>query len=467
MLKVIDKEGRQMGRLNTIILAAGYGKRMKSKLPKVLHKVSGVPMIQHVVDLAKCIESDSIICVVGHGKERVESALEGQDLLFVEQAVQLGTGHAVKMAEAYIETGDILVLFGDAPLLSERTLRAFIDHHRVGGYQASLISTIFEDPTGYGRIVRDTAHQFHKIVEHKDASEAQLNIKEINSGIGLFDALELNEALNALKNDNIQGEYYLTDVFEVIKNKGCKVSAYITNDPTEVMGVNDRLALAEAESYHQNKIKKYWMLEGVTMVSPESIYIEKYVQIGQDTILQQGTQLKGLTIIGEDCIIGPNADIIDTEIGKHVKVKYSTLIESKIDDQSVIGPYAYLRPKSIVGKDVKIGDFVEVKNSTIGDGTKISHLTYVGDGKIGKNVNLGCGVVFVNYNGLSKGLTEVDDNAFIGCNTNLIAPVKVGKNAYVAAGSTITEDVPDGALAIARERQVNKTDWSNKYQKNK
>jgi len=203
------------------------------------------------------------------------------------------------------------------------------------------------------------------------------------------------------------------------------------------------------------------------MVSPESFYIEKYVQIGQDTILQQGTQLKGLTIIGEDCIIGPNADIIDTEIGKHVKVKYSTLIESKIDDQSVIGPYAYLRPKSIVGKDVKIGDFVEVKNSTIGDGTKISHLTYVGDGKIGKNVNLGCGVVFVNYNGLSKGLTEVDDNAFIGCNTNLIAPVKVGKNAYVAAGSTITEDVPDGALAIARERQVNKTDWSNKYQKNK
>lgn len=460
-------EGRQMGKLNTIILAAGYGKRMKSKLPKVLHKVSGVPMIQHVVDLAKRVESDAVVCVVGHGREMVENALEGQNLIFVEQNVQLGTGHAVKMADAYIDTGDILVLFGDAPLLSEMTLHAFIEHHRVGGYQASLISTIFDDPSGYGRIVRDASNQFDKIVEHKDATEAQLAIKEINSGIGLFDAAFLKEALTDLKNDNTQGEYYLTDVFEVIKNKGGKVSAYITNDNTEVMGVNDRLALAEAESYHQNKVKRHWMLEGVTMVSPESIYIEKYVQIGQDTILHQGTHLKGRTIIGEDCIIGPYADITDTEISNNVKVKHSTITESKIDDKSVIGPYAYLRPKSIVGKDVKIGDFVEVKNSTIGDGTKISHLTYVGDGKVGKNVNLGCGVVFVNYNGLSKGLTEVDDDAFIGCNTNLIAPVKVGKKAYVAAGSTITEDVPDGALAIARERQVNKTDWSNKYQKNK
>ena len=456
-----------MGKLNTIILAAGYGKRMKSKLPKVLHKVSGVPMIQHVVDLAKSIESDAIICVVGHGRELVESALEGQNLTFVEQEVQLGTGHAVRMADAYIESGDSLVLFGDAPLLSETTLHAFIEHHRSGGYQASLISTIFEDPSGYGRIVRDTSYQFDRIVEHKDASEVQQTIKEINSGIGLFDAKLLKEALNDLKNDNTQGEYYLTDVFEIIKNKGGKVSAYITTDNTEVMGVNDRLALAEAESYHQSKIKRHWMLEGVTMVSPESIYIEKYVQIGQDTIIHQGTQLKGKTIIGEDCIIGPYADITDTEINNFVKVKHSTIMESKIDEKSVVGPYAYLRPKSIVGKDVKIGDFVEIKNSTIGDGTKISHLTYVGDGKVGKNVNLGCGVVFVNYNGLSKGLTEVDDDAFIGCNTNLIAPVKVGKKSYVAAGSTITEDVPDGALAIARERQVNKTEWSNKYQKNK
>lgn len=456
-----------MESLKTIILAAGYGKRMKSKLPKVLHKVSGVPMIQHVVDLAQTIGSDQIICVVGHGKEMVEVELANQNITFVEQEVQLGTGHAVRVADAFINEGDILVLFGDAPLLSETTLKAFIKHHHEGGYQASLISTLFEDPTGYGRIVRDSSGEFDKIVEHKDASEQIRLIKEINSGIGLFDAKQLKIALNALKNDNIQGEYYLTDAFEVIKHNGGKISAFITEDNAEVMGVNDRLALAEAELYHQNKIKRHWMLEGVTMISPETIYIEKYVQIGQDTIIQQGSQLKGKTIIGEDCVIGPYADVVDTIIKNNVKIKHSTVTESSIDEKTVVGPYAYLRPKSIVGKDVKIGDFVEVKNSTIGDGTKISHLTYVGDGKVGKNVNLGCGVVFVNYNGLSKHLTEIEDDVFVGCNTNLIAPVKVGKSAYIAAGSTITEDVPEGALAIARERQVNKTDWSNKYQKNK
>jgi len=456
-----------MKELKTIILAAGYGKRMKSKLPKVLHKVSGVPMIQHVVDLAQTIGSNQVICVVGHGKEMVESTLANQNLTFVEQTVQLGTGHAVKMAEAFIEEGDILVLFGDAPLLSETTLKAFIQHHTEGAYDASLISTIFEDPTGYGRIVRDDSGDFDRIVEHKDASPEVRLVKEINSGIGLFDAKRLKETLNALKNDNVQGEYYLTDVFEVIKNTGGKISAFITADNTEVMGVNDRLALAEAELYHQNKIKRHWMLEGVTMISPETIFIEKYVEIGQDTIINQGTQLRGKTIIGEDCVIGPYADIVDTIIKNNVKIKHSMVTESIIDEKTVVGPYAYLRPKSIVGKDVKIGDFVEVKNSTIGDGTKISHLTYVGDGKVGKNVNLGCGVVFVNYNGSSKHLTEIEDDVFVGCNTNLIAPVKVGKNAYIAAGSTITEDVPENALAIARERQVNKADWSNKYQKNK
>ena len=456
-----------MKNLCTIILAAGYGKRMKSKLPKVLHKVSGVPMIQHVVDLANQVGSDEVVCVVGHGRELVENTLEGQNLKFVVQEVQLGTGHAVKVAEEYINEGDILVLFGDAPLLSEKTLAAFIKHHREGQYDASLISTLFEDPSGYGRIVRGIDGDFDRIVEHKDADETILAIKEINSGIGLFDASKLKWALSELKNNNQQGEYYLTDVFEVIKRNAGSISAYITEDNTEVMGVNDRLALAEAEKYHQDRIKKNLMLEGVTMICPESIYIEKYVKIGQDTIIEPGTQIKGKTIIGEDCIIGPYAEIVNSVIKNGVKIKHSTVLSSSIDDQSNVGPYAYLRPKSIVGKHVKIGDFVEVKNSTIGDETKISHLTYVGDGIIGKNVNLGCGVVFVNYNGKDKSLTEVGDDVFIGCNTNLIAPVKVGNHAYVAAGSTITEDVPDHALAIARERQVNKTDWSNKYQKNK
>lgn len=455
-----------MGKLKTVILAAGYGKRMKSKLPKVLHKVSGVPMIQHVIDLASSIGSEETICVVGHGRALVEKALDGQDVKFVVQEVQLGTGHAVKSAEAFIDQGDILVLFGDAPLLSEVTLRSFIDYHKNGEYTASLISTIFEDPTGYGRIVRNENDDFERIVEHKDASTEEIEIKEINSGIGLFDSGVLRQALQRLTNDNRQGEYYLTDVFEHVKQMGHKVGAYIIDDAMEVMGVNDRLALAEAERYHQNRIKKHWMLEGVTMIMPDSIYIEKNVKIGMDTIIEQGTQLKGNTVIGEECIIGPYSEVVDTSIGNNVKINHSTVLESKIDDKSKVGPYAYVRPKSIIGKDVKIGDFVEVKNTSIGDGSKISHLTYVGDGKIGKNVNLGCGVVFVNYDGVKKHLTEVEDDAFVGCNTNLIAPVKVGKKAYIAAGSTITQDVPDGALAIARERQVIKTDWSNKYQKN-
>lgn len=455
-----------MGKLKTIILAAGYGKRMKSKLPKVLHKVSGVPMVQHVVDLACSIGSDETICVVGHGRELVEKTLDGQNVKFVVQEVQLGTGHAVKSAEAFIDQGDVLVLFGDAPLLSEETLKSFIDYHRNGGYIASLISTIFADPTGYGRIVRNKSDAFERIVEHKDANPEERMIKEVNSGIGLFDSAVLKEALDKLTNNNNQGEYYLTDVFEYVKQMGHKIGAYIIDDSMEVMGVNDRLALAEAEQYHQNRIKKFWMLEGVTMIMPDSIYIEKNVKIGIDTIIEQGTQLKGTTVIGEECVIGPFSEVVDTIIGNNVKINHSTVLESHIDDKSKVGPYAYLRPKSIIGKDVKIGDFVEVKNTSVGDGTKISHLTYVGDGKIGKNVNLGCGVVFVNYDGVKKHLTEVEDDAFIGCNTNLIAPVKVGKQAYIAAGSTITQNVPDGALAIARERQVNKTNWSNKYQKN-
>ncbi|MDH8679635.1 bifunctional UDP-N-acetylglucosamine diphosphorylase/glucosamine-1-phosphate N-acetyltransferase GlmU [Fusibacter bizertensis] len=456
-----------MDKLITIILAAGYGKRMKSKLPKVLHKVSGVPMIQHVVDLANEIGTDETVCVVGHGRELVESALANQNIEFAVQEVQLGTGHAVKSAQAFIDEGLVLVLFGDAPLLSASTLKAFITNHKNGKYKASLISTFFDDPTGYGRIVRDQEGNFDRIIEHKDASEDQKRIGEINSGIGLFDASILMDALDALKNNNSQGEYYLTDVFEYVKEKHGKVDAFVIKDAYEVMGINDRMALAEAEKYHQDLIKKHWMREGVTLISPESIYIEKYVTIGQDTIIEQGTMLKGSTVIGEDCHIGPFSEVIDTKIGNEVKVKHSTLTDSSVDDRTVVGPYAYLRPKSNVGKDCKIGDFVEVKNSTIGDSTKISHLTYVGDGKVGKNVNLGCGVVFVNYDGVNKHLTEIEDDVFVGCNTNLIAPVKVGKEAYIAAGSTITQDVPEKALGIARERQVNKTDWSNKYLKKK
>lgn len=456
-----------MNRLTTIILAAGHGKRMKSKVPKVLHRVSGLPMVKHVIDLANAINSDQVICVVGHGKETVKDALDKEEVVFVEQLEQLGTGHAVMMADDYIQSGEILVLFGDAPLLSIETLEAFVEFHRNKSYGASLISTHFNNPTGYGRIIRNSEQEFIKIIEHKDSTEEERKITEINSGIGLFNAKLLKEALGKLKNENQQGEYYLTDVFELIRGNGHGIGAFITEDSDELMGVNDRYSLSLAEKYMQNKILKNWMMSGVTIISPETTYIEKNVIIGQDTTLYPGNVLKGSTIIGEECHIGPYADLTDVIVDPCVRIKNSTLIQSHVGENSVIGPYAYLRPGSKLGKNVKIGDFVEVKNSTIGDHSKVSHLTYVGDGKVGKNVNLGCGVVFVNYDGSKKHLTEIEDDVFVGCNSNLIAPVKIGSGAYIAAGSTITEDVPSEALAIARQRQVNKTEWSNKYIKKK
>ena len=453
-----------MQKVTTVILAAGHGKRMKSNLPKVLHKVSGMPMVEHVIRVAESVNSEHIVCVVGHGKEQVKAQLKDAPVKFVEQNVQLGTGHAVMMADDYIVEGDILVLFGDVPLLSESTLNDFVAMHQKGDNDATVLSTIVDDPKGYGRIVRGS-RGFERIVEHKDATEEELNIREINSGIMIVKAPILKTLLKELENDNEQNEYYLTDIFELILKQQGKIGVMVAEDDYEVMGINDRYNLSLADEYMQKRIKKKWMLEGVTMISPASIYIEIDVQIGKDTFIYPNSILQGDTIIGEACVIGPSADIKNSTISNGVSVKHSTIVDSKVDDESAIGPYAYLRPKSDIGKHVKIGDFVEVKNSKVGDHSKVSHLTYIGDGEVGTNVNVGCGVVFVNYDGQKKHLTQIEDNAFIGCNTNLVAPVKVGKGAYVAAGSTITDDVPEGALAIARERQVIKTSWSSKYQK--
>lgn len=453
-----------MQKLTTVILAAGHGKRMKSNLPKVLHKVSGKPMVEHVIRLAQAVNSEQIVCVVGHGKAQVKAQLEAAPVVFVEQNVQLGTGHAVMMADDYIHEGHILVLFGDVPLLSKETINALVELHQTENNDATVLSTIIDDPSGYGRIVRGQKG-FEKIVEHKDASAEELKIKEINSGIIIAKAPVLKRLLKQLENNNEQNEYYLTDVFELILKNDGKIGVMVAEDDYEVMGINDRLNLSIADEYMQKKIKKNWMLEGVTMISPSSIYIEADVQIGRDTVIYPNSILQGSTIIGENCIIGPSADIKNSKINSGVSVKHSTIVDSCVDDDSAIGPYAYLRPKSDIGKHVKIGDFVEVKNSRVGDHSKVSHLSYIGDGEVGTNVNVGCGVVFVNYDGQKKHLTQVEDDAFIGCNTNLVAPVKVGKGAYVAAGSTITEDVPEGALAIARGRQVIKTNWSSKYQK--
>lgn len=451
--------------LTTIILAAGFGKRMKSELPKVLHEVAAKPMVEHVIELGKRLGSEKVVCVVGHGKEEVKAALMHKDVTFVEQLEQLGTGHAVKMADDYIHEGQVLVLFGDTPLLTEETLSAFLDFHYREENVASLISTRFQDPTGYGRILRDSNNEFVKIVEQKDADEFVNAIREINSGIGVFDASRLKQALCALGNNNNQGEYYLTDVFEILKNAGEKVNAFVSDDADELMGVNDRVALALADTLMQKRLIDKHMRSGVTFIRPETSYIGADVSIGTDTIIYPNTFIKGKTTIGKFCEVGPSADINESQLMDRVSVKHSTLMKSYVGERSQIGPYAYLRPGSKIGKDVKIGDFVEVKNSIIGDGSKVSHLSYVGDGHVGENVNLGCGVIFVNYDGSEKHLTTVEDGAFVGCNSNLIAPVTIGKGAYVAAGSTITDHVPSNGLAIARQRQVNKTEWSNKYKK--
>ncbi|GAU76115.1 bifunctional UDP-N-acetylglucosamine diphosphorylase/glucosamine-1-phosphate N-acetyltransferase GlmU [Fusibacter sp. 3D3] len=453
-----------MKKLTTVILAAGHGRRMRSSLPKVLHNVSGMSMVEHVIRVAQSVNSENIICVVGHGKEQVIEQLKGAPVKFVEQNVQLGTGHAVMMADDYIMEGDILILFGDVPLLSKATLNDFVSMHQNGDNDATVLSTKVDDPKGYGRIVRGS-RGFERIVEHKDATPEELEIKEINSGIMIVKAPILKTLLKQLENDNEQNEYYLTDIFELILKQQGKIGVMVAEDDYEVMGINDRYNLSLADEYMQQSIKKKWMLEGVTMISPSSIYIEIDVQIGKDTVIYPNSILQGNTIIGDSCMIGPSADIKNSKISEGVSVKHSTLVDSKVDDNASIGPYAYLRPKSDIGKHVKIGDFVEVKNSRIGDFSKVSHLTYVGDGEIGTHVNVGCGVVFVNYDGTKKHLTQIEDHAFIGCNSNLVAPVKIGKGAYVAAGSTITDDVPEGALAIARERQVIKTNWSSKYQK--
>lgn len=452
-----------MGNMMAVILAAGEGKRMKSKNSKVVHPVCGKPVVAWVCEAVQKSGVQEIVVVVGHRAEQVMDCL-GEGVQFALQEQQLGTGHAVIQAEKYLKGRDgvVLVLNGDTPLITERTIARTVEAHEKSGNSATVITADLEDPTGYGRIIRDGAGDVIKIVEHKDADEAELAIREINSGMYCFTIGHLMEALTELGNNNSQGEYYLTDTLEILLSKGLKVGAVKVGDRDEILGINDRVQLHEASAIMQRRINTGHMKEGVTILDAEATYISGDAVIGRDAVIYPGTIIEGRTTIGEDAIIGPGARIVDSHIGRGSEVLHSVVLSSTVDEDSHVGPYAYLRPGSKIGKDVKIGDFVEVKNSQIGDGTKVSHLTYVGDAQVGKNVNLGCGVVFVNYDGVKKNRTIVGDNAFIGCNVNLISPVEVKENAYIAAGSTITEEVPENALAIARSRQVVKEGWVKK-----
>lgn len=446
--------------LMSIVLAAGEGTRMKSKLPKVLHKVAGASMVEHVLDVVKHVDCQRKVVVVGHGAEEVKKAIGHRDIKFVLQSELLGTGHAVMQAEKEIpEGGNVIVLYGDTPLINEKSIEEFIKFHIDNDFSASVLTTEINDPTGYGRIIRNEFDKVVAIIEEKDANINQKKIMEINSGIYCFKAGELKKSLSKLDNNNNQGEYYLTDVIEILNNQGKTVGAYRVEDYTEIMGVNSRRQLAEAEKIMQYRILGNLMDKGVTIIDPNNTYVGKKVKIQRDTVIYPGCFIMGSTEIGEDCEIGPNTRIEDSKVKDSVEIKNSTVLQSSIDSNTKVGPYAYLRPNSDIGKNVKIGDFVEVKNSKIGDNSKASHLTYIGDGEIGENVNIGCGVVFVNYDGKNKNKTIIEDNAFIGCNVNLIAPVVVKKNAYVAAGTTVTKEVPKEALSIARAKQSNIEGW--------
>ena len=442
-----------------IILAAGKGTRMKSKYPKVVHKVCGKEMVNHVISVSKKSGVNDIVAILGHESDVVKEKLP-KDTMIAMQTEQLGTGHAVMMAKEHISENDtIVVLCGDTPLVNSDTLENLFKYHLDNGYHATVLTTKVDNPTGYGRIIRDENKDLLKIVEQKDANEEEKKAKEINSGIYCFNGKSLRESLDLLDNNNAQGEYYLTDTIKIMRDKGQKVGAFNGSTIEELMGVNSRVELSKAEEIMRRRINESHMVNGVTIIDVNSTYIEADVEIGNDTIVYPGAMLRRNTKIGTNCVIGMNCSITNSQIGNYTEVQSSTIVDSTVGENTTVGPYAYLRPNSNIGNNVKIGDFVEVKNATIEDNSKASHLSYIGDAHVGKDVNIGCGVVFVNYDGKNKFKSTVKDGAFIGSNSNLVAPVTVEEKGYVATGSTITNDVPQGALAVARERQVIKEGW--------
>ena len=448
--------------ISAVILAAGTGTRMRSKKTKVLHEICGRSMINWVT--GSCFEAgiEKIAVVISPaGNDIVKEA--GSRHQFFIQNEQLGTGHALMQAVEFIRgSGNTAVLCGDVPLLSPGTIKALMEDHETNGFDATVLTSIAADPKGYGRIIRKEDGLVEKIVEQTDADLSQENIAEVNSGIYIFRSVLLLETLDKITDRNKQGEYYLTDIIEIISREGGKTGAYITADPQEVTGINDRVQLAAANRIARARILKEHMRNGVTIEDPDSTYIDAGITIESDTCILPGTMLKGKTKIGADCVIGPNSRISDSVIGDWTSVDSSVVTGSMIGRNTAIGPFAYIRPECDIGDNVRIGDYVEIKKSKIGNRTKIAHLTYVGDAVLGENCNLGCGVVVVNYDGKKKSVTVIGDNAFVGCNVNLVAPVEIERDSYIAAGSTITKNVPQKALAVARARQTNIDNWVDK-----
>jgi bifunctional UDP-N-acetylglucosamine pyrophosphorylase/glucosamine-1-phosphate N-acetyltransferase len=457
--------------LSAIILAAGKGTRMKSNLVKVLHPLLGVPMLSYPIDLClNGINSRKTIVVVGYQGEKIRASFTDDRLTFVDQGDPLGTGHAVLCTENHFKgfKGVIPVLYGDVPLLKVDTLRKCIDTHKRNAGAITIMTAVLENPAGYGRIVRAHGEWVQRIIEERDASPQEMSMKEVNTGIYCVDSPFLFEALKQVRTDNVQGEYYLTDIVAIANQRKQKVYAFPVEDSTEVMGINTRVDLAKADEILRNELLAGMMLDGVSIIDPKTTYIDKQVRVGRDTVIYPNCNLQGETIIGERCILEPNSQITDSRIGSDVVIKaFSVIVESTIDEGASIGPFARLRPGTEVKRNVRIGNFVEVKKSIIGEGTKANHLTYLGDTTVGRGVNIGAGTITCNYDGENKYPTVIEDSVFVGSNTELIAPVTVKKGSTIGAGSTITKDVPEGALAISRSKQKTIRGWKQRKVKKK
>jgi bifunctional UDP-N-acetylglucosamine pyrophosphorylase / glucosamine-1-phosphate N-acetyltransferase len=452
----------------TIILAAGKGTRMKSDLVKVLHPILGLPMLSYPIELSLSgIKAEKTIVVVGHQADRIQEVFKNFKIDIALQKKQLGTGHAVLQAIPFLQSfpGTVLILCGDVPLVKVETLRSFIDTYKENESTLSVLTAVVEEPFGYGRILRNSKGWLEKIVEEKDASKEEKMVREINTGIFCVKAPFLMEGLREIGKENAQGEYYLTDLVEIAKKGGLRCSAHIVADPVEVMGINTRVDLAVAnENLRLEKLKNL-MLSGVTIVDPKATYVDRTVEVGKDTILYPSCYLQGKTKIGERCIIEPNSKISDSIIGNDVTIRSNSVItESKIEEGAIIGPFAHLRPLSEIKTKAKIGNFVEVKKSVVGKGSKANHLAYIGDSLLGEGVNIGAGTIFCNYDGFEKHQTIVGDRVFVGSNVELVAPVTVGNGSTIGAGTTVTKDIPNGALAISRTKQKNIKGWSKKLE---
>ena len=451
-----------MTNTSVLILGAGEGTRMKSKKAKVLHQVGGLTMLECVVRSGRAV-SDDVSVVVGHQSEAVRKAVHG--VRFIEQEQQLGTGHAVMAARRALlgSRGDLLILPGDVPLIRPATLQALLGFHRDGGFTASVLTATVEDAHGYGRIVRRSETEIDSVIEHRDGNADTLAIREINSGIYLLDSELMFEALERTGTENAQGEYYLTDVLGILSREGQRVGAFHLADPAEALGINSRKELAAADRYMRRRKCDELMSDGVSILDPETARLDADVQIGADSVIYPSVVIEGRSVLGADVTVRSFSRISESKIGdRSVVLEGSVISDSEVMEDVRLGPYAHLRNGAVLGNRVDIGNFVEVKKSVIGEGTKARHLAYIGDAEIGRNVNVGAGTITCNYDGVKKNKTVIGDGVFIGSNSQLVAPVRIGKNSYVGAGSTITEDVPPDSLAIGRGRQIVKKDWKKK-----